>query len=592
MNDRRSSIIHDRRSPVIHDRRTSVIPDRRRQHQITQRQGESSSSNGNNVIIGVPAPSPVEHTDPGLNQSAHWREQASLAREEGVQAREDAACARETQATQRESLATVREEEIHEDRANRTAMQERSVKLRQVNEQLVISSVQLQIATEEIEKSKAKMAYLAHHDFLTDLPNRIQLSDRIAHAIALAKRHHAKLAVLFLDLDRFKAVNDTFGHAIGDQLLQAVAHRLKSAIRSSDTVSRQGGDEFVLLLSEVNQDESLALKIEKIHEIITAPYCVAGNDLDVGATIGVSVFPEDGQDAETLIGNADVAMYYAKHTGRNKFQFFTSEMHVREVERHGIEAGLYQALEERQFVLFYQAQVDLESGAITGVEALIRWNHPGRETLLPASFIPFAEANGAIVPIGRWVLREACRQAQSWVEAALDFNVIAVNISAREFENEQFLENVRSALQETGLAPDRLELELAETVLMKSIEGTAKTLHDLRSMGVKISIDDFGTGYSSLIYLQRLPVDTMKIDQIFVRDIAPGADDILLSAIVGIGKSLHHHVIAKGVETPRQIAFLRENHCTSGQGFYLNMPMTAEEFMPVLKQGVPPSILH
>ncbi len=537
-------------------------------------------------------PLPLEHTDPGLRQSTHRHEEANLAREQEVQAREDAAHTREAQALQREDLATVREQKIHEERASKAAMLDRSIKLRQANEQLVIASVQLQIATEEIEKSKAEMTHLANHDFLTDLPNRTQLFDRIAQAIALAKRHHAKLAVLFLDLDRFKTVNDTLGHAIGDQLLQSVAHRLQSAIRSSDTVSRQGGDEFVLLLSEVNQEEILALKIEKIHQIITAPYCVAGNDLDIGATIGISVFPKDGEDAETLIRNADTAMYYAKETGRNKFQFFRPEMRMREVERQGIEVSLYQALEKQQFMLFYQAQVNLESGAITGVEALIRWRHPDRGLLLPASFIPVAEKSGAIVPIGRWVLREACRQAQSWVEAGLALNVIAVNISAREFENDQFLENVRSVLQETGLAPDRLELELTETALMNSIESTAKTLHDLRSMGVRISIDDFGTGYSSLSYLKRFPVDTMKIDQTFVRDIAAGADNILLNAIIGIGKSLRHHVIAEGIETATQIAFLRDNQCASGQGFYLNIPMMAEEFTSVLKQGVSPNLLH
>jgi diguanylate cyclase len=584
--------MNDRRNPVIHDRRRSVISDRRKPHQIAQPQAESPPFNRSNARDSVTVPPTLEPTAPGSGQSIQQREEANLAREEGVHAREDATRTREAQALQREGLATLREQEIHEGWASKAAMLDRSIKLRQANEQLVIAAVQLQIATEEIEKSKAEMTHLANHDFLTDLPNRMQLFDRIAQAIALAKRHHAKLAVLFLDLDRFKLVNDTFGHAIGDQLLQSVAHRLKSAIRSSDTVSRQGGDEFVLLLSEVSQEEILALKIENIHRIITAPYCVAGNDLDIGATIGVSIFPADGEDAETLIRNADAAMYYAKENGRNHFQFFRQEMRAIEVERQTIEVSLYQAIEQQQFVLFYQAQVNLESSAITGVEALIRWQQPERGLLLPASFIPFAEESGAIVPIGCWVLREACRQAQSWVEAGLAFNVIAVNISAREFENDQFLGNVRSVLRETGLAPDRLELELTETVLMKSIECTAKTLHDLRSMGVRISIDDFGTGYSSLSYLKRFPVDTMKIDQTFVRDIAPGADDILLNAIIGIGKSLHHHVIVEGVETAAQIAFLRENQCASVQGFYVNMPMRAEEFTSILEQGVLPNVLH
>jgi diguanylate cyclase len=580
--------MNERRSPIIRDRRSSVVTDRRRPHQNTQPQTELPS----NAINSVTVPLAPEHIAPGAGQSTQQREEANLAREEGIHAREDAARTREAKALQREGLATLREREIQEEQVRRAVMLDRSLKLKQANEQLVIASIQLQIATEEIEKSKAEMAHLASHDFLTKLPNRMQLFERIAQAIALAKRHHAKLAVLFLDLDRFKAVNDTFGHAIGDQLLQSVAHRLKSAIRDSDTVSRQGGDEFVLLLSEVSQEKILAQKIEKIHQIITAPYCVSGNDLDIGATIGVSVFPADGEDAETLIRNADAAMYYAKENGRNNFEFFRQKMRAIEMERRTIEASLYQAIEKQQLVLFYQAQVNLESSAITGVEALIRWQHPDRGLLLPASFIPFAEENGAIVPIGRWVLREACRQAQSWLEAGLAFNVIAVNISALEFENDQFLENVHFVLQETGLAPNRLELELTETVLMKSMEDTAKTLHGLRSMGVRISIDDFGTGYSSLSYLKRFPVDTMKIDQTFVRDIVPGADDILLNAIIGIGKSLRHDVIVEGVETAAQIAFLRENQCASVQGFYVNMPMRAEEFTAILKQGVSPNILH
>jgi diguanylate cyclase len=562
-------------------RRSSATPILRKSRGRTPAAGIDHANN-----IALPPPAEPADTDPAFAQSAQKREEANLAREESVHAREAAAHAREGQALQREGLATEREHDIHEVLAGKAAMLERAGKLREANEQLVIASVQLQIAAEAIERSNAEMAHFANHDFLTNLPNRMQLADRISQAIALAKRHNDKLAVLFLDLDRFKTVNDTYGHAVGDELLRAVAHRLKSMIRSSDTVSRQGGDEFVMLLGEVNDENLLSLKIEKLHEVITAPYDIAGNSLDIGSTIGISVFPKDGEDTETLLRNADTAMYHAKKRGRNKYLFFTPDMHDTETKRLHIESGLYQALQKHQFVLFYQAQVNLESGAITGVEALIRWQHPREGLLLPSSFIPFAEENGAIVPIGRWVLGEACRQAHAWMEAGLDFNVISVNISAREFENEQFLDNVRAVLQESGLAHDRLELELTETVLMKSIECTAKTLHDLRAMGVKISIDDFGTGYSSLSYLKRFPVDTMKIDQTFVRDIAGGDDDILLNAIIGIGKSLHHRVVAEGIETANQVAFLRNAHCVSGQGFYLNVPMMAKEFTPVLKQGL------
>lgn len=473
-----------------------------------------------------------------------------------------------------------------------TAISSHYENVRRANEQLVISSVRLQYVTEELEKSRAAMSHLASHDSLTDLPNRTQLSDRLDQAIAVAKRHHEKLAVLFVDLDRFKVVNDTFGHAIGDQLLQSVAQRLRSVIRHSDTVSRLGGDEFVLLLSEVNQDEVTALKVEKIRQAVAAPYSIAGNDLEIGASIGISVFPDDGEDTHTLIRNADIAMYSAKDGGRNKCQFFRHEMHVRESERQDIEFLLEQATKEQQFVLHYQAQVDLDSGIISGVEALIRWNHPSRGLLQPASFIPIAERNGAIVLIGRWVLQEACRQAQAWVEEGLAFNVMAVNISAREFEDNQFVEHVFAVLRNTGLPPQRLELELTETSLMKSIEHTATILDDLRAMGVRISIDDFGTGYSSLSYLKRFPIDTMKIDQTFVRDIPHGNDDILLPAVIGIGKSLNHRVIAEGIETAGQLAYLRANRCTSGQGNFLNRPMTSEAFAAILRKGTPQNLLN
>jgi len=560
------------------DRRSSGIHDRRKPSGINRQQGELASANestGSNVD---------ETSIQPHRECALLREDAVLAREEQVHVRENTAHGRETKALQREEWATSREQAIHDDCTSKTAQQDHNVKLRQANEQLVIASVQLQISTEKIENAKAEMTHLAHHDFLTDLPNRMQLYDRIAQAIALANRHHTKLTVLFLDLDRFKVVNDSLGHVIGDKLLQSVALRLKSAIRNSDTVSRLGGDEFVLLLSEVSQMEIFALTIEKIHKIITAPYCIAGHDLHIGATIGISRFPEDGEDAETLIRNADTAMYYAKENGRNQYQFFKQEMHSREAKRHVVESSLYEAIDKRQFVLFYQTQINLESGAITGAETLIRWRHPSRGLLLPAWFLPVAEDCGAIVLIGRWVLREACQQAKSWLDAGLAFNVIGVNVSAREVENDNFLTNVRAVLRETGLAPHYLELELTETTLMKNIESTAGTLHALRSMGVRISIDDFGTGYSSLSYLKRFPVDTIKIDKSFVHDIATGNNDILLNAIIDIGTNLQYKIIAEGLETAKQLVFLRANRCTAVQGFHLNAPMMAGEFATVLKQ--------
>lgn len=591
------------------ERRCSSIPDRRARHGTDSLQARFAGSklaiptnaptHPNEVLVSNSQNSALireevmrEEVMQSREGSSQLRENAVLAREVDVHVREDAAQGREATAALREKLITSSEQEMQDAHIVKATQQDRNAKLKQANEQLVIASVQLQIATEEIERSKAEMTHLANHDFLTDLPNRMQLHDRIGQAIARAKRHQKKLAVLFLDLDRFKIVNDSLGHAIGDKLLQSVAQRLKGSIRDTDTVSRHGGDEFVLLLSEVDDRETLALTIEKIHKAITASYDIAGHDLDIGATIGISMFPEDGEDSGTLIGNADAAMYFAKENGRNKYQFFEPEMRARNMERQDIETNLRQALDKHQFVLFYQAQINLESGDITGAEALIRWRQPNGGLLLPAWFMPVAEDCGAIVPIGRWVLREACREAQSWLEADLPFNVIAVNISAREFESDDFLAHVHNVLLETGLTADRLELEITETVLMKNIESAAATLHALRSMGVRISIDDFGTGYSSLSYLKQFPLDTLKIDQSFVRDISIADNDVLVDAVIGIGKGLRLQVVAEGVETATQLAFLRKSHCATGQGFYLNVPMIAEDFSAFLRQGVPAHILN
>ncbi len=514
------------------------------------------------------------------------RENAVLAREREVKTREDDVQDQEANVLAREDSAASIVVANHETGMPGVEQEERNTTLQLANEQLVITAIRLQIETAESEKIKSEMIKLARYDFLTSLPNRVQLYDRIDQAIAIAKRHPAKLAILFLDLDRFKLINDTHGHAIGDKLLQSVADRLKSSVRNTDTVSRLGGDEFVLLLSEVNEDEALELKIEKILTVVSAPYSIAGHDLHVGATIGISIFPQDGEDSATLIRNADTAMYFGKKSGRNTYRFYVQEMGAHDTERKNIEAGLQQALKKKEFVLFYQAQFDLESGHISGAEALIRWLHPTRGMLLPNEFMQIAESSGAIIQIGRWALREACEQAMRWHLADLNFDTIAVNISALEFEDEHFLQNVLQVLQETGLSPSNLELELTETVLMKSIDATTATLNKLRSTGVSISIDDFGTGYSSLSYLKQFPVDTMKIDQSFVRDISTSKDDILLNAVIGIGKSLRHRVIAEGVETATQLAFLRENHCTAAQGFYLSEPMAAEDFFIFLKAGV------
>ncbi|MGZ5780317.1 MAG: putative bifunctional diguanylate cyclase/phosphodiesterase, partial [Burkholderiaceae bacterium] len=386
---------------MMHERRSTNKPDRRARCEPTRQQNKLAASNDNAIENSVALPVMMEGADSNREQSAHTREEriesregnarlresAITAREEQAHVRENAAHGRESTALLREETVTSREAAVHDVWNWNMTQQDQGDKLRQVNEQLVISSVQSQVLAEEIEKAKAAMTHLANHDFLTSLPNRMRLHDRITQSIASAKRHTEKLAVLFLDLDRFKIINDTLGHAIGDQLLQAVAQRLKSAIRSSDTVSRHGGDEFILVLSEVNDQDTLADKVKKIHEIITAPYPIAGHDLVIGATIGISIFPQDGEDADTLIRNADAAMYYAKENGRNKYQFFKQEIRARDARRQHVEASLYQALDKQQFVLFYQAQIDLDNGAISGVEVLIRWRHPDKGLLMPADFV-------------------------------------------------------------------------------------------------------------------------------------------------------------------------------------------------------------
>jgi diguanylate cyclase (GGDEF)-like protein/PAS domain S-box-containing protein len=424
-----------------------------------------------------------------------------------------------------------------------------------------------------------KMAHLAQHDFLTGLPNRMLLGDRVASAIALARRHGKQCAVLFLDLDGFKHINDSLGHPIGDELLHSVSRRLVSCVRSSDTVSRQGGDEFVVLLSEIENAADAALGAGKILLALTAPHHVAGKALHVTASIGISVFPGDGQDADALIRCADTAMYQAKSKGRNNFQFFSEDVNVRAVERRFFEGSLRRALEKREFVLHYQPKFNLETGAITGVEALIRWPHPDRGLVQPALFVPVAEDCGQIVPIGRWVLHEACRQAQAWIEAGLPPLPVAVNVSAMEFQGKDFLEGVRATLEETRMKPRHLELELTESVLMQDAESAVATLVALKAMGVRLAVDDFGTGYSSLSYLRKFPIDTLKIDQSFVRVITAGSpDDTIVSAIIGMGATLKLTVVAEGIEMGEQLAFLQRQKCHEGQGYLFSPPVSAEEF--------------
>ena len=435
-----------------------------------------------------------------------------------------------------------------------------------------------------------QMAHSAEHDFLTGLPNRMLLNDRIGRAIALATRHTKKVAVLFLDLDGFKHINDSLGHPIGDKLLQSVAKRLVDCIRDSDSVSRQGGDEFVVLLLELEQAEDAAVTARRMLQAVAQPHCVDRHDLHVTASIGVSVYPDDGLDADTLIKNADTAMYQAKENGRRSFQFFKPVMNARAVERQFIEEGLRRALERQEFALHYQPKVNLTTGAITGAEALLRWTHPTRGSISPAQFIPIAEDCGLILPIGAWVLREACAQARAWMDAGLPVTSMAVNVSAMEFRDKNFLQGLFTILAETGLDPMSLELELTESVLMKHAASTASILQTLRKRGIQVAVDDFGTGYSSLNYLQKFPVDAVKIDQSFVRQISSAGDDTtIVKAVIGMARGLKLRVIAEGVETLEEVAFLRAYRCEEAQGHYFSRPVSAQQFAMLLRNGIPES---
>jgi len=437
-----------------------------------------------------------------------------------------------------------------------------------------------------------QMTHSAQHDFLTGLPNRMLLNDRVSQAIVLAPRHNKKVAVLFLDLDGFKHINDSLGHSIGDKLLQSIAKCLVDCVRATDTVSRQGGDEFVVLLSEMEHPEDAAISARRMLQRVAEAHSIDSHELHITASIGVSVYPDDGLDAETLIKNADTAMYQAKENGRQSYQFFKPAMNVRAVERQSTEESLRRALERQEFALHYQPKVNLRTAEITGAEALLRWTHPVRGPVPPAQFIPVAEDSGLILPIGRWVLREACRQALAWLDSGLPLLSIAVNISAMQFRDENFLEGVFAVLKDTGLDPKFLELELTESVLMKRTEFTESILKALRARGVQVAVDDFGTGYSSLSYLKKFSIDALKIDQSFVRQITTAPDETsIVTAVISMGRSLNLRVVAEGVETQEELAFLQAHQCDEAQGYYFSRPLLPEQFAKLLGTGIPESVL-
>src|SRR6202163_153129 len=438
-----------------------------------------------------------------------------------------------------------------------------------------------------------EMSRVAQHDILTHLPNRTLFDDRLTQAISLAERQSKQLAVLFVDVDQFKRINDTLGHGVGDNLLRSIAGRLTACIRRTDTVSRLGGDEFLILLSQVEHAEDAAVTARKILRAIASPHIIDSKSLDINVSIGGSTYPADGQDAETLVRQADVAMYEAKQHGRNSYQSFRTHMSTRLAKRVLLEADLRLALGRNEFVLYYQPKINLQTGQVTGMEALIRWQNPEWGLLLPASFVPIAEECGLILHIGQWVLIEACRQAREWSDSGLGVVPISVNVSAVEFQSKDFLSGVRAALIATGMEPQNLELELTETVLMQDAESAVVTLLALKAMGVRVAIDDFGTGYSSFTYLRRFPVDALKLHQSFVQEItADPGDATIVSAMINIGKSLKQRVIAEGVETRAQLNFLQHHGCAEGQGYYFSRPVVAEQAGNLFKVGMREGVVH
>jgi diguanylate cyclase (GGDEF)-like protein len=439
----------------------------------------------------------------------------------------------------------------------------------------------------ERKRYQVQLEHQANYDALTGLPNRSLLHDRLRQAV-YAQRTPRNVAVVFMDLDQFKFVNDSLGHSAGDKLLKAMGERLRAVLRDGDTVGRVGGDEFVLILADQSNEEVIFRALQRISARVAEPIEVDGEELYITCSAGVSLYPQDGLDVDTLLKNADAAMYRAKEHGRNNFQFYTAEMNERVNERLALENALRRGLERRELVLHYQQKVDLKSGAIIGAEALVRWMHPEWGLVRPARFIPLAEETGLIVPLGEWVLHEACRQTRAWLDQGLEPGRVSVNLSARQFRQEGLVRVVSRILEQTRLDPAYLEMELTESMVMHNVESAIATLQGLKSLGVALSVDDFGTGYSSLAYLKDLPIDTLKIDRAFVRDIGAGDEGdegVLAQAIISLGHALDLKVIAEGVETDAQLRFLRRHGCDQVQGFLHGEAVAPREHAQLLTRA-------
>lgn len=454
---------------------------------------------------------------------------------------------------------------------------------------LELIGIAANIARIAIERKEAeeRLDYLAHYDPLTSLPNRALFRDRLTQALARADRGGRLAALMFLDLDRFKTINDTLGHDIGDLLLKTVAHRLRRCVRDEDTVARLGGDEFTVILEELAGIEDAGIVAKKIIEALAPPFVLDGHEVFVTPSIGITVYPLDSNDLDNLLKNADAAMYRVKEEGRNNYQFYTAEMNARTLERLALENNLRHALERNEFVLYYQPKVDLIKGQIVGMEALMRWIHPTRGIVSPTEFIPLLEETGMIIPVGEWLLRTACRQNNAWQNAGFPHLRMAVNLSARQFQQNDLVHSVSRVLEETGLAADYLELEITESLLMQNPENATDILNKINALGVvRIDIDDFGTGYSSLSYLKRFPISTVKIDASFVHGIPDDLEDVaIVVAVIAMSHSLHLKVIAEGVENEKQLTFLREHNCDELQGYVFSPPLPPAEFEQLLRKN-------
>lgn len=454
----------------------------------------------------------------------------------------------------------------------------------------------IQDITERIDAQK-QIHNLAYYDLVTGLPNRAQLNEQLRYTLKIATRNESKFALLFLDLDHFKQVNDTLGHDAGDDLLKQVSERLSRVVRNSDmisageiteddepdfqhTVARLGGDEFVVLLGQINRAEDAARVAERIAQSICVPYDIGANSISVTTTIGISVFPTDGTDSETLMKNADVAMYHAKDSGRNGYQFYSRSIHEQALARFSMEGALKSAIANEELTVVYQPKVDLDSDAVVGVEALVRWNHPEYGNVSPAEFIPLAEETGLILPLGRWVLLHACQQMQQWINRGMAPMIMSVNCSAVQFTRSDMIGDINEAIDYSGLDPSLLEIELTESLLLQDINAGIDILRKMKNLGVQVAIDDFGTGFSSLSYLKRLPVDKLKIDQAFVKDLATDAGDVaIVSAIITLSHNLNLTVVAEGVETQQQYDILKSFACNEVQGYLVGRPMQADDFI-------------